>query len=257
MTALFKPPRVDDPSGGTPAPETGQPALAVQQAPLGDDPFEAAAARTRQSVQPKGGRREGLLTAVPEIVTSRIVAGIPNAFMTDPRLMRDVMEGRTDPSSPEAIQRAFDTALTVVGGGVFGVERGALGAAGGRLPPRLPAAMQPRNVPAATFGRAVSKDYRATFIEAHPELDGKVWVHHAVPQKALALYPDSVTNEEIHSLENLRGIPLESNREVHLSRITSEWNAFYNTHRVASKQELLDFATKIDSRYGHLFIPQR
>jgi hypothetical protein len=257
MSALFKNPKWDDPAATTPAPAIGQQPLAAQQGSPADDAFAAAAARTRQSVQPTVGRSESLMTTVPEAITSGIVAGIPNALMAGPRLMADVMEGRTDPNSPEAIRRAFDTALTVAGGGVFGAERGALGAAGGKPPPRLPPTVPPRNVPPATFGRATSSDYRTTFIKAHPEIDGDFWVHHAVPQKTLDLYPNSVTPAEIHSLENLRGIPLKSNREVHLQRITKEWNAFYNNHRVASKQELLDFASHIDGQYGHLFVPQR
>jgi len=90
---------------------------------------------------------------------------------------------------------------------------------------------------------------------AHPELEGAVWVHHAVPQRTLLLYPESVTEEEIHSLENLRGIPINVNRELHLSKIARAWNSFYDKHPVASKQELLDFATEIDREYGRYFNP--
>jgi hypothetical protein len=117
--------------------------------------------------------------------------------------------------------------------------------------------MQSRDVPPATFGKAVTKDYHTTFIEAYPDLDGTVWVHHAVPKQALKRYPGAMMEEELHSFENLRGIPLDRNRDLHLSKIAIAWNGFYRTHAVASKQDLLDFATEIDTRYGHLFNPPR
>lgn len=36
------------------------------------------------------------------------------------------------------------------------------------------------NTGGATFGKAISNDYRATFFAEYPELEGKVTVHHAV-----------------------------------------------------------------------------
>ena len=69
----------------------------------------------------------------------------------------------------------------------------------------------------ARFGDAVSTDYRATFFHANPELQGKVIVHHAVEQQVLKRYPGVVTEAEIHSLENLRGIPKALNSDLHLS----------------------------------------
>jgi hypothetical protein len=240
-------------------PGRAQQRTAPRESPSTIDPFQAAAAKTQQSVRPDGGRRESRATIVPEALTSAMVVSLvnraTNAAMIGPRLFGDVMEGRLDPSSPEAIHRSFDTAATFVGGGTFGAGRGALGAAGGRLPPRFPGLVQPRNVPPATLGKAVSNDYRATFFKANPETEGSVWVHHAVPQHALKRYPNAFTEEELHSLENLRGIPLERNGEVHLSQIAKEWKAFYTQHRTASKQDLLNFATSIDGRFGHLFNP--
>jgi hypothetical protein len=225
----------------------------------GTGAFEAAADRTRQSVKPDDGRRISRATTVPEALTSALVVGTANraanAAMIGPRLLGDVMEGRLDPNSPEAIQRSADTALNFVGGGVFGAERNVLGVAGGRPPPQFPGLARPRNVAPATFGKAASSDYRTTFMKAYPELDGKVRVHHAVPQHAFDRYPNVFTKEELHSLENLRGIPNEMNGEVHLSQIAKEWKAFYSSHQVASKKDLLDFATEIDGRFGHLFTP--
>jgi hypothetical protein len=43
----------------------------------------------------------------------------------------------------------------------------------------------------------------------------KMLSHHAVEQQTLILYPSQVTAAEIHSLENLRGIPIEANAELH------------------------------------------
>lgn len=72
-----------------------------------------------------------------------------------------------------------------------------------KIVPRAPIA------PKATFGKATSDDYKATFRKANPELKGEVVVHHAVEQQVLKRYPGVVKNEEMHSLENLRGIPKE------------------------------------------------
>ena len=58
---------------------------------------------------------------------------------------------------------------------------------------------------AATLGKATSKDYKTTFFNAHPELKGKVVVHHAIEQQVLTKYPGVLTEAEIHSLENFRG----------------------------------------------------
>jgi hypothetical protein len=65
-----------------------------------------------------------------------------------------------------------------------------------------------------------------------------------------------ITEEEIHSLENLRGIPkgLVNNR-LHLSQLRKEWNRFYRDNPSPSKQELLDFATQLDDKYGDQFDP--
>ncbi|MFJ4434468.1 PAAR domain-containing protein [Pseudomonas sp. NPDC089395] len=107
----------------------------------------------------------------------------------------------------------------------------------------------------ASFGKAASDDYKATFFEAHPEQSGKVVVHHAVEQQVQRRYPGLVKNEEMHSLENLRGIPKEVNSEVHLSIIRKEWNRFYREIPKPTKQQLLDKATEIDDMLGTKFSP--
>lgn len=64
----------------------------------------------------------------------------------------------------------------------------------------------------ATFGNATTDDYKATFFKANPHQEGKVVVHHAVEQQVMRRYPNLVRKEEMHSLENLRGIPIEKKR---------------------------------------------
>jgi len=69
-------------------------------------------------------------------------------------------------------------------------------------------------------------------------------------------YPHiKLTDAEMHSLENLRGIPKELNPEFHLRSIRKDWNEWYKANPAPTKQELLDFATHVDNKYGHLFVP--
>ncbi|MGH4008786.1 MAG: WXG100 family type VII secretion target [Pseudonocardiaceae bacterium] len=108
----------------------------------------------------------------------------------------------------------------------------------------------------ARFGNATSSDYRATFFNAYPDAAGRVVVHHAVEQQVLKRYPNLVSRSQIHSLDNLRGVPKGSiNNRVHLSEIRREWNRFYRENPSPSAQDLLNQATKIDNKYGHLFNP--
>ena len=108
----------------------------------------------------------------------------------------------------------------------------------------------------ATVGNAVSTGYRRTFFDEHPELEGRVVVHHAVEQQILRLYPGLFKEAEIHPLEHLRGIPIELNSVLHLSQIRKEWNAFYKAHPTATRQQMCDEATRIDSLFGGQFNPR-
>jgi RHS repeat-associated protein len=105
------------------------------------------------------------------------------------------------------------------------------------------------------FSKFFRKNYTKTYFEVFSHLEGKVVVHHAVPQHALIKYPGVITEQEMHSLANLRGIPKELNPEVHLSRINTLWKEFFDTHPTATKSELLDFAKKIDDIFGDQFEP--
>jgi hypothetical protein len=109
----------------------------------------------------------------------------------------------------------------------------------------------------ATFGQATTKDYPAIFYAENPELEGDVEVHHAVEQQTLKRYPGIVSEVEMHSIENLRGIPKEISSDLHQSQIRREWNQFYRQNPNASKQQLLQKATEIDAKYGSQFKPPR
>ncbi|MFJ8078964.1 hypothetical protein ACIQ7Q_34780, partial [Streptomyces sp. NPDC096176] len=109
----------------------------------------------------------------------------------------------------------------------------------------------------ASVGTAEKFSYKKTFFAEHPELKGKVVVHHAIEQQVLNRYPGLFKPEEIHSLENLRGIPKgDINSRVHLSEIRVEWNRFYESHPNPTRQEVLDHATKVDDRLGNWFSPR-
>lgn len=115
--------------------------------------------------------------------------------------------------------------------------------------------VKPMGTP-ARFGNSTSTDYRRTFFNQHPETEGNVVVHHAVEQQTMKNYPGVVSPSQMHSLENLRGIPKGNiNNRVHLSAIRREWNRFYDQHPNPTQQQLLDHATKLDDKYGHLFDP--
>lgn len=111
----------------------------------------------------------------------------------------------------------------------------------------------------ASFGTALTNDYRATFFAVYPELKGQVVVHHAVEQQVLNKFPSVVTKTEMHSLENLRGIPNEINNTVHLGDIRVEWNRFYKPFIAngtsPTQTQFLQKATEIDLKYGGQFKP--
>jgi hypothetical protein len=111
----------------------------------------------------------------------------------------------------------------------------------------------------ARVGKAVRRDYAKTFFEAHPELKGSVHIHHAVPQSVLDWYPEIFDDLEIHSLENLRGIPSEIAGELNQSKLNKEWNAFRRRFPdggpMPTRAEVLKMATEMDKKYGHLFNP--
>ncbi|WP_209444641.1 hypothetical protein [Mesorhizobium erdmanii] len=107
----------------------------------------------------------------------------------------------------------------------------------------------------ASFGKALSKNYRKTFLDANPKLEGEVVVHHAAEQQILHRYLGLVTEEEMHSLQNLRGIPKSLDNLLHNKIFRFEWDEFYASHPQPTRQQVLDYVEYIDKKYGHLFNP--
>ncbi|MBZ9979186.1 hypothetical protein [Mesorhizobium sp. BR-1-1-10] len=109
--------------------------------------------------------------------------------------------------------------------------------------------------PGASFGKALSKNYRKTFLDANLKLEGKVVVHHAAEQQILNRYLGLVTEEEMHSLQNLRGIPKSLDNLLHNKIFRFEWDEFYASHPQPTRQQVLEYVEYIDKKYGHLFNP--
>lgn len=75
----------------------------------------------------------------------------------------------------------------------------------------------------------------------------------------LKKYPGLFTDVEIHSLDNLRGIPKNINSELHLSKIRKSWNGFYKQIDQGitplTRQAFINQRNYIDSLFGSLFLP--
>lgn len=114
----------------------------------------------------------------------------------------------------------------------------------------------------AQFGDGDSLDYRNNFADDPDNADAAAnnVIHHAVEQQVRTRYPGlDITPGQMHSSENLRGIPSDINGPLHLSGIRRMWNQFYNHYerigRHPTPEELLDYATLIDDAFGDLFDP--
>jgi RHS repeat-associated protein len=210
----------------------------------------------------------------------------PNRDLYDAKLYGD---GHAEPSTAERVhmwrvapaQRGRDVATLAVGAfslwqpEIFGLAQIAHGIAthdgnetisgaasflSGRLAKATATAdAAPPSESASSVDNASTKDYRATFFAAHPELEGQVFVHHAIEQQVLTKFPGVVSETAIHALENLRGIPKTLNADLHLSTIRVEWNRFYKPFLASgtspSLSQLVTKAAEIDIKYGHLFLP--
>ena len=80
-------------------------------------------------------------------------------------------------------------------------------------------------------------------------------VHHAIPQFVWRNRPNILSESELHSLENLRGIP-KDNPDFHQT-ITNRWAQFYADFPDLdfTSEQVFNFAKAIDDEFGHLFIP--
>ncbi|MGG4511949.1 hypothetical protein ABEP00_19410, partial [Heyndrickxia sporothermodurans] len=99
------------------------------------------------------------------------------------------------------------------------------------------------------------KDYKKTFFNEYPDLKGSVVVHHAIEQQILKRHPNLFSLDEIHALENLRGIPKEVNNDIHLSKIRRDWNRFYRNNPNPTKEEVINYMIELDKKYGENFNP--
>lgn len=206
----------------------------------------------RKIVDPGGWARD----------TAAMVTGFRDSLNDPKQFAKDSVDWDTWASSPPraAGRLAPDAAINVLTGGVGGflgkaattaARRGADEAADA-------AGAAERTVRRAGFGEASTTNYSKTFFEAYPDLEGAVVVHHAVEQRVLKMYPELVTPSQIHSLENLRGIPRSINSELHLSEVRVLWNQFYKQFPLGTQpsvDQLLDYATSIDQQVGHQFLP--
>ncbi|KAI3349178.1 hypothetical protein [Clostridium botulinum] len=106
-------------------------------------------------------------------------------------------------------------------------------------------------------GNTKKINYKKVFFDEYPDLEGKVVVHHGVEQQVLKKPQTQglFTPKEMHSLDNLRGIPKQINSDLHLSKIRKEWNRFYREFPNPTKEQLLNKRLEIDNKYGDLFNP--
>lgn len=112
----------------------------------------------------------------------------------------------------------------------------------------------------ASFGDADGNNYRDNFYDEYDRANPTDVVHHAVEQNVITRYPGlAITPSEMHSPENLRGIPEGINNDVHLSAIRKMWNQFYAHYdrmgTEPTREQLLDYTTLIDDAFGDLFDP--
>ncbi|MFN0012956.1 MAG: hypothetical protein ACKVU2_00275, partial [Saprospiraceae bacterium] len=103
---------------------------------------------------------------------------------------------------------------------------------------------------------ATVNTYSANFKNKFSDVKDQIaQVHHAVPQKVRNQY-NLVNDNQIHSLENLRGIP--SNDNFHQA-LTNTWKNFFDPYDDAGTAptltDILAFTKVIDDQYGHRFLP--
>jgi len=88
-------------------------------------------------------------------------------------------------------------------------------------------------------------------------------IHHAIPRDVFnTRYPGLITEAQLHSLANLRGIPNSAKgigvngTEVLLHAvITKRWKDWMDARPTTDIDALLDFAKQIDDEFGSRFIP--
>lgn len=102
---------------------------------------------------------------------------------------------------------------------------------------------------------ADSRNYNPKFKERFPEVADQVsQVHHAIPREIEYNF-NLVSNSDINSLENLRGMPSQAFHSV----ITEHWRVWLKPYKDTGTKPSMDFlrekAKWIDDNFGSQFIP--
>jgi hypothetical protein len=110
--------------------------------------------------------------------------------------------------------------------------------------------------PGAKFGKATTNNYRRAYAEANPDVNIKdLIIHHSAEQQLLKRLLGFLSRQKINSVENLRGIPKDIDKILHLMIIRSENDKFYDMYPRPTEQQILDHSTMMDKKYGHHFVP--
>jgi len=103
---------------------------------------------------------------------------------------------------------------------------------------------------------STNSTYNPNFKNRFSEVANEITaIHHAVPKKVRNVY-GLIDDTQLHSLENLRGIPAADNFH---QEITNRWAAWYlpydQSNTTPSLQAVLNEVKAIDDLYGHRFVP--
>ena len=118
-----------------------------------------------------------------------------------------------------------------------------------------------RHLTQADYDRRInSREYETAFYNANPELRGtNMRIHHAIPKALFVYFRGVIPIDELHALDNLRGIPFEKNNKLHLSIINSKWNAFMRQYQRSgtrpTMEEIREQVRTIDRDHGQDFMP--
>lgn len=115
----------------------------------------------------------------------------------------------------------------------------------------------PRALERMTNGQLIymEKVYRETYLTAHPEYRNyhkPFEVHHRIPQDILEKYPNLFSHREIHDAQNLVGISYDTKAHTPIKGI---WKDFVQAHDKPSREDIIDFANKIDGVYKRHYLP--
>ncbi|MBA4027077.1 MAG: hypothetical protein C0473_02430 [Cyanobacteria bacterium DS3.002] len=115
----------------------------------------------------------------------------------------------------------------------------------------------PRALERMTNGQItyMEKVYRETYLTAHPEYRNypKLFeVHHRIPQDVLEKHPQLFSHREIHDASNLIGIPRDTKAHAPIKDL---WRDFFRDNNTPSRQDIIDFANKVDEANKRHYLP--